>query len=344
MSEKIGASLKETNLFDVTIIGYPSTSGTLGIQAIPLPTFKRLSFKRLLVPWIIFRKINEVKPEIVIINTPELLFIAALQRIFFGRKIVYDVLENYYRTVAFTTTYPPIIRQVLAMYVRLNEIIFKPFVSQFVFAEQGYTHEISFSKSPIVVQNKLPKSIAIKYRRKVEGNSNLIFTGTLAESTGVFEAIRLCKGLHEVDPSWRLTIIGYCSVQSTLAEIIREIEGTPFIKLIGGDKLVPHSKILEEISESDFGIIIYPKNPATASSIATKLYEYLALQLPIVIQHNEVSHKMVEDYGAGIVLESNPDYKTLSQNLKTFIMKSSVPEAVYWESEVENLINCLKLP
>src|SRR6478735_3109399 len=109
MFEKLGATLSEE--FEVSIIGYPSTSNPSqsDIKFIPLPAFGRLSFKRLIIPWIVFKNINKVNPELVIINTPELLFIAVLSRIFFGRKIVYDVLENYYWTIRFTPTYPLLI-------------------------------------------------------------------------------------------------------------------------------------------------------------------------------------------------------------------------------------------
>ena len=343
MLEKIGGSLVETNLFDVSIIGYPSEARPTGIRVSPLPPFKRLSFKRLVAPWIVFRKINEIKPEIIIINTPELLFIAALQRIFFGRKIVYDVLENYYRTILYTSTYPPVLKTILAFAVRLQEILFAPSVSRFFFAERGYIDELKFAKSPIVLQNKMPKALAAAYRRTVTGNSKLIFSGTLAETSGVFEAINLCKNLHKADPSYKLTLIGYCSMESVLGKIKDEIKDSSFIKLIGGNCLVPHSQILEEISKADFGIIIYPNNPSTISSIPTKLFEYVALQLPILIRHNAESHKLVEEYHVGIILDASLNYESLSRKIKTHPIQPAVSDAINWDFEAGNLIACLKL-
>jgi hypothetical protein len=346
MLEKIGATLADSSLFEVSIIGYPTIGSTAysSIKFYPLNAFKRLSFKRLVAPWIVFKKVNQVKPEVIIINTPELLLVAILNRIFFGRKIIYDVLENYALNIRFTPTFPRLFRPVIAMMVRFIEILSSPFIHRFVLAEKGYSVELSFARHPIVLQNKLPKSIALKYSRKQSnGNSRLVFSGTLAESTGVFEAIKLGKRLHAVDASYSLTIIGYCSLPEVLNLIKEEIKDTPFITLIGGDTLVPHEEILAEISCADMGIIIYPPNPSTKSSIPTKLFEYLAIQLPVLIRHNSESHELVRECRAGIVLTEVPDFITLSKTIKNQPLMLTPPDIVFWESEAENLINSLKL-
>ncbi len=346
MFEKIGATLANSGEFEVSIIGYPSNGAPMhpGIKFYPLPGFNRISLKRLLAPWVIFKKINQVKPELIVINTPELLLVATLNRILFGRKIIYDVLENYYRNILFTQAFPSIIRPVLALVVRFTELITSPLINHFLLAEKGYSQELGFARPYTILQNKLPKSIASTYAgRQSNGYSRLIFSGTLAESTGTFEAIRLCKKLHEVDDSYSLTIIGYCALPEVLSEIKKEIADTTFISLIGGDTLVPHDKILAEISRADAGIIIYPPNPSTRCSIPTKLFEYMALQLPILIRHNVESHQLVEECKAGIVLNEVPDYSSLSAEIKKHHFTPTIPDSIYWEAEAQNLINSLKL-
>jgi hypothetical protein len=346
MFEKLAPTLAEDETFEISIIGYPSAARPThpAIKLIPLPSFDRLSFKRLMIPWIVFIKINKLDPEIIVINTPELLFIAVLSRVFYGRKIVYDVLENYYRTIRFTTTYPVLLKWVLAGLVRITETITRPFIHHYVLAENGYVRELNFAKPNLILQNKLPKSIASKHSTKRSGkNSKMIFTGTLAETTGVFEAIELYKALHKIDASHSLTIIGYCAIPETLSAIKKEISIDSSITLIGGNVLVPHDKILNEIGRADIGIIIYPPNPSTGSSISTKLYEYLALQLPVLIRHNRESHELVQLCQAGIVLDETPNYTELSETLKIHRFAPVVSELVFWENEAKNLISRLNL-
>src|SRR5918995_1247366 len=133
MLEKLGPTLVSEG-FEVFIIGYPSERAVTipGISVLPLPRFNRTSFRRLLISWAIFKKINHVKPEVIIINTPELLLVTILNKMFFGRKVVYDILENYYQTIRYTHTYPGIFRWLLAALVRLTEVTFSPFIDRFL--------------------------------------------------------------------------------------------------------------------------------------------------------------------------------------------------------------------
>lgn len=344
MLEKIGATL-HAHGFDVFIVGYPSVDKTQGSQItfIPLPTFGRRSLKRLIIPWIVFQKINQLKPQLIIINTPELLFVTALNKLLSGRKLVYDVLENYYRNIRFTNIYPAVLRFMLATWVRFTEIIFSPFVDQFLLAEKGYLNELRFARQPVVLENKLPQAVARKYPVERPPHYNLLFSGTLASATGVFEAIRLAKKLHAVDSTYNLTIIGYAAMPSVLLEIREQISGVSFITLIGGDRLVPHKEILRAISLAGTGIIIYPPNPATESAIPTKLYEYLALRLPVLICHTQPALDLVIHCNAGLVLPADVNAAALHHQLTHSTFTFDCGDTVFWESQNRKLLDALKV-
>lgn len=346
MLEKIGATLAEAGVA-VTITGYPAATEvhTPGISLEPLPRFSRISLKRLLIPWIIFGKINRINPDTIIINTPELLIIGVLSRLLFGRKVVYDILENYDRTIRFTNTYPKLIRLPLAGLVRLTEVICAPFVHRFLLAEKGYVSELPFVKEPVILENKLPHKIAIQYRSDEQRQRfNLLFSGTLAPTTGVFDAIRLAGELHRVNPAYTLTIIGFAAMRETRDRIKQELVNRPFIRLIGGDRLVAHRDILQAILSSGTGIVIYPNNPGTESSIPTKVYEYLALRLPMVIAHTPETCRLVTACGAGIVLEPRFLGVDIHQKLTNATFTFDCDESVYWESQAQTLLTAVSLP
>jgi hypothetical protein len=343
MLEKIGATLASEG-FEVFLIGYPSTdSGHMpGITLLPLPRFHRISFKRLLIPWIVFKKINQVRPQIIVINTPELLLITLLNKILFRRKVVYDILENYYRTIRYTLTYPSGFRFLLAGLVRLIEIVSSPLINQFLLAEKGYTNELKFARKSIILENKLPKKVAEKFTLNRSPYHNLLFSGTLAPTTGVFEAIQLCKELHSINPNYTLTLIGYAALPEVLIKIKNEITGAPFINLIGGDKLVPHEDILHEISKAGTGIIFYPINPATENSIPTKLYEYVALKLPVIISHTAASIELVKQCNAGIVIQNGFNAGILNEQLANSTFRFACGEDIFWEPDAKKLVAVLK--
>jgi len=341
MFEKIGKSLSDNPNYEIFIIGYPSKQPPTDptITFIPHPNFVRLSLQRVLIPLLTLKKLYQVKPDALLVNTHELLIVAVLCRIFFGTKIIYDVQENYWRNILWTDAFPPFIKHLLAMWVRGREILLSKFFHLFILAEKGFEKEIKFFKNKfIVLENKsmLPKGF---HRTKPSGTIKLLFSGTISESTGVFEAINLANKLHQQDQSVSLHLIGSCSIARTLKAVEQAIADKPFISLTGGDQLVPHQEIWNQISTSDFGIIFYPPSPHTENKFPTKLYEYLSAHLPMLIQNYPPWVALCKPYQAAIVVNFNApiDAVDLLQKMKETNFYTTAPTDVLWSSEEQKL-------
>lgn len=346
MFEKIGSSLAQAG-HDVHIIGFPSTSGSTGHSTIhfhivaPYP-FKRLSLTRLFASLRVLRMVLKLKPHYLIITTHELLFTALWCKFLTGCKVLYDVQENYYRNIRYTTAFPVGVRTVIAAWVRLKERLLHPIITTYILAEKGYADELPFAKPHLVLENKITKALADRYRKKQQtGYSKLLFTGTLAETTGVFEAIQLTDKLYARDPSVTLTIIGHTPSAVVHKQLLNITSQKAFIHYNGSEQPVPHEAILNEINNADFGIIWYPPNPSTACSIPTKLYEYMGLNLPVLISHNAQSEVLVEQKKTGLILSQSTDYQNLITKMKEFRLSENEANP-YFDEDVGALIKLLK--
>lgn len=342
MFEKMALSLSGVNNYQIFVIGYP-TKGTLNrdqnITQFSLNPFKRISLGRLTAPWQVLKITYQVKPELLIVNTHELLIVGVLNRIFFGTKIIYDIRENYWRNILHTQAFPTPFRFLIACWVRLKEKLAAPFFNGFILAEKTFEKELTFlSNKHVIIENKM--RVPAGFRRALSGEKiKLLFSGTLAESTGVYYAIKLAKKLHQVDPKVELTIIGFCALQPTLLEIRKAIDTQPFISLIGGDQLVPHPEIIDAITQSDFGIIAYPPSYHIENRIPTKLYEYLACRLPILLQNYPPWVQICEPFPAAVNLDFNhlePD--ALLSKMKSIRFYQTPPTEVTWLSEEPTLL------
>jgi hypothetical protein len=337
MFEKLGASLATIPEASVHIIGFPAdTSATsqVSIQLHPHAEkpFGRLSASRLMAPFRIMRKVFLLRPHLLIVTTHELLWVSLWCKVLLGCRVIYDVQENYYLNIRYTKVFPAGIRFLLAVQVRLTEYLCKPFVDYYLLAEKGYEEELQFAKPHLILENKLPERLAKQYRRiPTQGNMNLVFSGTLAETTGVLEAIHLAEELHSVNENISLTIIGNCLSEKFLQKLTHQVSRHSFIHIHATNFPVDHEKILATLSCAQAGIIIYPPNPSTRSSIPTKLYEYLALRLPVLIRHNNASHQLVRSLNAGIVLSGNQSPRSLLTQLEQ-VAGYSPPAEIYWES------------
>jgi glycosyltransferase involved in cell wall biosynthesis len=339
MAEKIGQSLAGTRQFEVHIIGFAAVqTPDPTLQTHALPAFSRISFRRLLAPWMILRKTISLKPALLIITTHELLVPATLLKLFYKTKIVYDVQENYYRNILHTPAFPRALRPLIALYVRLKEYMTAPFVNHFFLAERGYAEELTFAGNRFtVLENKLKLPEVLPAAGK--NQYQLLFSGTLAETTGVFKAIEIAVALHRLDPRISLLVIGYCAQQKVLARIRKATDFYPFIRLTGGDTLVPHESILAAIHSSGAGIIAYPFNESTRNSIPTKLFEYLGCRLPIILINHPPWREFCAPFQAACIFDPDRiDAENLLYELKNRCFYSTEPADVFWRSEEPKLI------
>lgn len=167
----------------------------------------------------------------------------------------------------------------------------------------------------------------------------LLFTGTLAETTGVFGAIALARALHAVDSRIRLLIAGYAA-QSGVQQQLRNVAGASgFIRLVGIERLVPHKEIMECLASADFAIISYPKNRSTWNARPTKLFEYLASRIPILLIDNPRWVGYCTSYSAAVVYSADAiDAPRIHAEMLSRTFYTAVPTDIYWVSEEAKLL------
>lgn len=337
MYEKLGLSLARHFSAEVHLIGFPAeTPAVEGIyfNKIFNKPFSRISIRRLLAPVKVLITLFQLRPDVVIITTHELLLIGALYKLLTRAKLYYDVQENYYYNIRFTPAFPKPMRLPLAIYVRAKERLLSRLINYFFLAEKGYVDELTFAKPFIVLENKLPVQFATGENRN--NRLHLLFTGTLSETTGVWQAIELAEALYRVNNQVRLTVIGHAPTERFLKKLREVSLNLPFVHLTAEPFPLPHPEILRAIRQAGTGIIIYPPNPATHSSIPTKLYEYLGMGLPVLIRHNQPSHDLVMRCHGGLILKEKPDYQVLATEIQRLQPPAPDP-TLYWESEVPKL-------
>lgn len=338
MFEKLAQSL--ATIAEVHVIGYPTSQPpALPSPVVPHPTepFSRISLKRLLMPWQILKKIRQLHPATLIITTHELLVPAIIAKLLSGTSVVYDVQENYARNILYTNAFPLLLRPFVAAYVRVKELICSPFINTFLLAEEGYRDELSFTHGKeLVIENK---SRSITRTRQRDNEIRLLFSGTLNESTGVFSAVDLAKRLHQADPRIRLTIAGYCTLPKTYEKLIAETRSLTFVTIVGGNKLVPHHRIVQLIGESDAGIIAYSITPATQNSRPTKIYEYLAGGLSILTVNHKTWVELLNKFTTPIIFDpTSPDVDAILTALSTSPTPSA-DSSILWENEEKKLLS-----
>ncbi len=348
MYEKFALSLSQANKYEINIIGFLTKNIPVADNIFfhPIFHFKRLSVKRLFAPLVFMRRLVQIKPSVIIITTHELLIPACFYVIFNRSRLIYDIRENYYKNIKYTKAFPTGIKQLLALWVRTKEWLTKPIIEQYLLAERYYALELPFIKGKFtIIENKAIKA-ALKTHKDKERKTTetrLLFSGTLASTTGVFTAIEIAKKLHDLDSNITLKIVGFCARKEELKLIKYAVHNHDFISLVGGGKLVDHTRINLEIDAADFGIIYYPKNRANDNAIPTKLYEYLGSELPIITTAKSRYQELANPYNAAIYLDfQSPDYERLLHKMENNTFYEIKPgNEVFWQNEEAKLLQLL---
>ena len=325
----------------------------------------RLSLGRLAAQWRYWRLLRALRPvpALLIVTAPELLPLTLLwQQLGHGRQFIYDIRENYAGNIRSQGVYPAGLRGLLAALLRRVETAAARRAAALVLAEASYAAELPFLTAlpagrVLVLENKYqpqPGEVLPRAARPLPPPTEplrLLFSGTLSELNGVRGAVALARQLRAVS-AWpggvQLTIIGFCQQPALLAELQQLAAAeADWLTLIGGAALVPHAQLVAEIGRSHLGLLAYRPHPSTARCRPTKLFEYLAHGLPVLVPPNPLWAGLVQEYQAGLVVDFGQPAAAAAQvagalREAAFYPAGPPTDAVLWASEGKKLRHLLE--
>ncbi len=323
----------------------------------PIFVGARPGWQRLAAQGRYWQLLRRLRPDLIIVGAPELLPLTLLWRALGrGRNFIYDIRENYALNVTTQAVYGGWQRYALAAGLRWVEGIAARRASAVLLAEKSYAHELPFltSMAPervLVLENKYqpaPGEILPRTARPLPTPHQplrLLFSGTISELNGVREALALAKLLHQNRPGGAvLTVVGYCQQPPLLAWLQAQAAAHPaWLRLVGGALPVPHRQIVAEIGAAHLGLLPYRPHVSTWRCRPTKLFEYLAQGLPVVLPDNLLWTALSAPLNAGLVVDFGSPETAASNVLAAlaaapdFYPAGPPTDAVAWAPEGKKL-------
>jgi hypothetical protein len=340
MLYKLGFSIRETNKYDLNIIGFSSkkTPKVENIRLIEIFSGPRTNLSRLLVPFKFLRKLIKIKPTVVIVTTFELLPMAYLAKRFLSFKLIYDVQENYVKNIAYNLTMPTYLRVLAKWFVGFSEGLGRRAIDHHIFAEKCYVTEMPDIIKYTVIENKAAISSPFKPSFQLPDpiSPHFIIGGTITPVYGVIAAIEWFLKLNEALPEAKLSIIGHCPLNSFYKQLTRDYEAAKGIQLELSDQPLPAAQIRNKVMEADVLMLPYQLLPSIKDKIPTKLYEGIALQKVILMSQNPLWKSIVDKYPAGMCIDFKAikDVKSVWKSLLNLDYYRIQPdEDIFWEAE-----------
>jgi len=335
--EKIAKTLAVNPNYSIYCIGYPSNIELSDnkIQLLPLSYFNKSGFGRIKARWEAFNLYVKVKPEVIIVNSPDLLVVTILYKILFGAKICYDIRENYFKNFWHQKNYNWFLRHILALLVRGKEVITAPLFNHFFLAEKVYKQQLKLiGQRYSILENKSLKPAKTIQNQKTSTPIRFIISGTIAYEYGIIEGLNFFSEFSKNHPNSTLKIIGLCANKNLFNSLLKSARNNKNIEIKISSNPVPHAKIEEAILLSNVGLLPYQKNGSIEGKWPTKLFEYMSYKLPILIQENETWNSFIEKNNSGISIDfSNPKSYDFDTLLAQKFYTSPLPEETYWSSQ-----------
>jgi hypothetical protein len=324
------------------IIGFKTSQKLTPSQNIsfyPIFNFKRLSWKRGKANFILYKYLKKINPRLIIVTTFELLPAAVRYAQKYKVKLVYDVQENYALNVQKSGIYSKLIGFLLSKFIKKIEKWASRWIDLYLIAEKIYLKQMPFlAEKCILLENKTNLD-EIPFEKKYNTNLHFIFAGTIGKSYGIFVLLDWIEKVKFQNSSIILTIIGFCAKEDEYKKIKKWAENKEWVNLIGGDYLIPHSKIIQKIKEADIWVMPYLPKENFYGKIPTKFYEGLALKKIMLIQKNKEWQCFFEqfNFNASLFIDFKNEYE-IQKLLKIienteFYKIDKLPAWLTWENE-----------
>ena len=332
--------------YDVTLITQHDKNEIVeGVKVIALPR-PRNRFQRIFgLTWRVFRMALRQKADVYHFHDPELLPVGVLLKAFTKGKIVYDVHEDVPAQILTKHWIPAILRRPIAWLFGRWEKLVARFFNAIVVATEGIAER--FSKHNSIVIHNYPDLGMLPDVPNASSNTDkkvLIYVGGITRLRGAVEMVDALACLSHIG-GLRLDLIGRFESASLEAEL-QKMHGYQRVRFLGW--LQPKD-VYNHLSRADIGLVCLHPEPRYLVALPVKLFEYMAVGLPVIASNFPLWQEIVEGNECGLTVDPlNPqeiagaiEYLLEHLDLRQKMGENGrrvVVEKYNWEREAEKLL------
>ncbi len=285
--------------YDITLIAHHNKKEEEidGVKIVSFPSFKNRFFRMLLSPLRMFFLARKQKAVIYHFHDPELIITGLLLKCT-GAKIIFDVHENIYKQIK-NKDFLLFSSLLSKLFIPLNYLSAKCFY--LILAENSYENIYKkYTNRYITVLNmpsiKFFTPFCIKDRNSYR---DVFYIGRVTKLRGIDVALNALHILNKREIDLKMHFVGY--IKPTLKE---ELENLEYFNEIKENVIFYGERKLEEGYEISkkclMGISILKPVENYLYSYSTKVFEYMAVSMPVITSNFELYKRVVEDHECGI--------------------------------------------
>lgn len=292
-------SLKRAG-FDVHLIA-PADEDSVddGVIVHAVPKFSSRLLRMLICPLAILRKLAFKKYKLVHFHDPELIWVGIVLRIS-GKKVIFDVHENIAEQIT-SKDWLPLRKLIAKLYIAIDYISAKCFV--LILAELSYVDIYKqYTSDYHVILNYPDIDLLAEHHVTRRDSASIFYIGGVSKERGIDTVLNALHLLHSKNIYFEFHCVGTCS-PALLAEIrewnvYQEISDR--VVFYGRRDIKEGYKISQKCI---LGISILKPIGNYRNSYSTKIFEYMAVGMPVITSDFQLYRDVVQASDCGICVD-----------------------------------------
>jgi glycosyltransferase involved in cell wall biosynthesis len=265
-----------------------------------------------------------------------------------GRPVIFDCREDFIGYARQRRGVPNILRRPLADFVRRQLKVAARSCDAVIVADAGTANIMRPYARRVVVLHNFPRLelFPITRLRSADCPYDIVYHGSIPRyHLEVCLAIDGCLTKRGVNVRWRF--IGYMPEK---AWFIAELASRGIVERFTIDGPMPYDTVATEVQKAKIGIIPLPDLPKFRNNVPQKLFEFMALGMPVVLSDLPPGRAFVGDCSCAVLVPPN-DYAAYAEGLIHLIKNAAlreqmgrcgrrrVEERYNWERESQKLLS-----
>lgn len=270
-----------------------------GIKIIPLPKPRNRFVRIFGLTWRTFFIALRQRADVYHFHDPELLPVGVLLKLLTRAKVIYDVHEDVPEQILTKYWIPAFLRRLMAIAFNVVEKLLARAMDAVVVATEGIAEKFQ-GGNPTIIHNypdlrMLPSASSVPREEK---EKVLVYVGAISRIRGALEMIQALELLDHID-GLRLDLIGKFDPPE-LEQELQAMAGYRRVRFLGW---MPWHSAWEISRRGYAGLVLFLPAPNHDKALPNKLFEYMAVGLPVVASNFPLWREIVEGNDCGICVD-----------------------------------------